>query len=313
MGEKKMKYVYGPIPSRRLGKSIGISPILKKTCNLSCVYCMLGLTDKMTDDYVLPYTAQAILSELKTLLNQDLNFDCVTIVGEGEPTLYLELAELIQGIKKLTEKPIALITNGTNFTKEKIYKAALEVDIILPSLDAYDENSFKKINRPHKNLNYQKIYESLVKFSHDYQGSLWLEIMILKDYNDSDEAIENFKRIISRIKYDKIYLNSPVRPPALKSVKPTSHERLMTIAKALGAISIDVLAAPEFYSIESDHYLAILSIIRRHPMNQFEINAFLDSRKADDKSEIYKQLAKNPDIEIINYKGFDTYRFKMGR
>ena len=158
-----MNYVYGPIPSRRLGKSVGISPIVKKTCNLSCVYCMLGLTDKMTDAFVLPFSVEEIIEELKELLNKVEDFDCVSIVGEGEPTLYRDLGKLIKEIKLITDKPIALITNGTNFTKESVYDAALEVDIVLPSLDAYDELSFKKINRPHKNLDYEKIIEALIK------------------------------------------------------------------------------------------------------------------------------------------------------
>ena len=234
-------------------------------------------------------------------------------MGEGEPTLYQDLGKLVKGIKTLTDKPIALITNGTNFTKESVYDAALEVDIVLPSLDAYDELSFKKINRPHKNLDYEKILAALIKFSNEYQGSLWVEIMILKDYNDSSKAVGGFKDILKRIKYDKIYLNSPVRPPAIKTVKPTSHERLEAIAKDLSAINIDILAEPKFYSIETDDYSAILKIIRRHPMNQFEINAFLDSRKTEHKEAIFDRLKKNSDLEVINYKTYDTYRFKLGR
>jgi wyosine [tRNA(Phe)-imidazoG37] synthetase (radical SAM superfamily) len=308
-----MNYVYGPIPSRRLGKSLGISTIVKKTCNLSCVYCMLGLTDKMTDAFVLPFSVEEIIEELKELLNKVEDFDCVSIVGEGEPTLYRDLGKLIKEIKLITDKPIALITNGTNFTKESVYDAALEADIVLPSLDAYDELSFKKINRPHKNLDYEKIIEALIKFSHEYQGSLWVEIMILKDYNDSSESVEGFKKNLKKMKYDKIYLNSPVRPPAIKTVKPTSHERLEAIAKELSAINIDILAEPKFHSAEADDYLAILSIIRRHPMNQFEINAFLDSRKTEDKEAVFNKLKKNSDLEVINYKTYDTYRFKLGR
>ena len=115
------------------------------------------------------------------------------------------------------------------------------------------------------------------------------------------------------MKYDKIYLNSPVRPPAIKTVKLTSHERLEAIAKELSAINIDILAEPKFYSAEADDYLAILSIIRRHPMNQFEINAFLDSRKTEDKEAVFNKLKKNSDLEVINYKTYDTYRFKLGR
>lgn len=308
-----MKYVYGPIPSRRLGKSLGISPISKKTCNLSCVYCQLGLTDKMTNNYTDEYPVEAILSEVKEVVDSKVPMDVITIVGEGEPTLYRYLNDLIDGINSFTEIPIAVITNGTRFTEVEVYKACLKADIVLPSIDAYDEASFKKINRPHRSLNYDLIVDSLIRFSHEYQGKLWLETMICEGYNDSSKAVEGLKTLLKRLKYEKYYLNSPVRPPAVKSVKPVSHEKMDEIAKILKGINIDMLADPNFFSNISDNYEAILSIIRRHPMNRFEIQSFLDSRKEKNSDYILSKLEKNTDIEVINYKTFDTFRFRMGR
>lgn len=307
-----MNYIYGPIPSRRLGKSLGISPISKKTCNLSCVYCQLGLTDKMTNDFTDEFKLKDILHELKTVLERLEDFDVVSIVGEGEPTLYKYLEELIDGIKDLTDKPVAVITNGTRFNNELVYKALLKADIVLPSIDAYDEKSFKLINRPHKNLKYQEIIHCIVKFSQEYQGKLWLETMVVEGMNDSLEAIEGFKELLNTIKYEKYYLNSPVRPPAVKSCKPTTHELMEKMAEELGGINIDSLADPKFFSNILDDYEAILSIIRRHPMNQFELKAFLTSRKNSDNDLIFKKLKEDSRIECINYKKYDTYRFKVG-
>lgn len=306
------KYIYGPIPSRRLGKSLGISPISKKTCNLSCVYCQLGLTDKMTNDFTDEFSVEAILNELKEVLNNNSDIDIISIVGEGEPTLYMHLGDLIDGIKKLTKLPVAVITNGTRLTVEMVYKALLNADIVLPSIDAYDELSFKKINRPHKSLKYQEMIDSLVKFSHEYKGKIWLETMVVEGINDSLEAIEGFKVLLSLIKYDKYYLNSPVRPPAVKSCKPTSHALMEQMAKELGGINIDSLADPKFYSDIKDDFEAILSIIRRHPMNQFELYAFLNSRNNSDIETIIRKLKEDIRIECINYKGYDTFRFKVG-
>jgi wyosine [tRNA(Phe)-imidazoG37] synthetase (radical SAM superfamily) len=307
-----MNYIYGPIPSRRLGKSLGISPISKKTCNLSCVYCQLGLTDKMTNDFTDEFKLEDILLELKTVLDAGEDVDVVSIVGDGEPTLYQHLEELIEGIKMITDEPVAVITNGTRFNNDKVYKALLKADIVLPSIDAYDEESFVKINRPHKSLEYQKVVDGLIKFSHDYQGKLWLETMVVEGINDSLEAVEGFKKLLGLIKYDKYYLNSPVRPPALKSCKPTTHEQMEKMAKKLGGINIDHLADPKFFSFIKDDYEAILSIIKRHPMNQFELKAFLDSRKNPDNEYIFKRLKEDIRIECINYKKYDTYRFKVG-
>lgn len=307
-----INYIYGPIPSRRLGRSLGVSPISKKTCNLSCIYCMLGLTDKMTNDFVDEYELNDILSELKSFIETNDNYDVISIVGEGEPTLYLYLDELIDEIKKLTDKPVAVITNGTRLTNPRVYQALLKADIVLPSIDAFDEKSFKAINRPHKKLNFHEIMAALIKFSHEYQGKLWLETMVVKGLNDSDDAMNEFKKILSMIKYDKYYLNSPVRPPAVKNCEVTSHERLEELAEDLGGINIDSLANPDFFSNIKDDYEAILSIIRRHPMNQYELKAFLDARKVFDVNRMLEQLKNDKRIECINYKGYDTFRFKVG-
>lgn len=305
-----MKYIYGPIPSRRLGKSLGVSPIKKKTCNLSCVYCQLGLTDNMTNSFTNDYKVNDILTEVKEVLQQNKKIDVITIVGEGEPTLYEDLDILIKNIKAETLIPVAVITNGTKFTDEKVFKALLNADLVLPSLDAYDESSFKRINRPHKELDYHASLASLIEFSRIYQGQLWLEIMICKGYNDSDEAIAGFTKLLKEIKHQRLYINSPVRPPAVKTVKPVDHLVSEKIARKLGGINIDVLADPEFYSNIKDDYQAILSIIRRHPMNQFEINCFLDSREVKNKEEIFIKLRNNELIEIIKYKSYDTFRIK---
>jgi wyosine [tRNA(Phe)-imidazoG37] synthetase (radical SAM superfamily) len=305
-----MKYIYGPIPSRRLGKSLGVSPIKKKTCNLSCVYCQLGLTDNMTNSFTNDYKVNDILTEVKEVLQQNKKIDVITIVGEGEPTLYEDLDILIKSIKAETDIPVAVITNGTKLNEEKVFRALLEADLVLPSLDAYDEMSFKRINRPHKELNYHESLASLIEFSKVFQGQLWLEIMICKGYNDSDEAIVGFTKLLKKIKHQRLYINSPVRPPAIKTVKPVDHLASEIIARKLGGINIDVLADPEFYSNIKDDYEAILSIIRRHPMNQFEINCFLDSREVKNKEEIFINLRNNELIEIIKYKSYDTFRMK---
>lgn len=305
-----MKYIYGPIPSRRLGKSLGISPIVKKTCNLSCVYCQLGLTDKMTNKETYDIGLDDIIKELADVLHQDIAIDVISIVGEGEPTLYRELGSLIEKIKSLTDIPVAVITNGTRLSNKETFNALLKADFVLPSLDAYDEESFKKINRPHKDITYADYLDALIDFSHTFPGELWLEIMICEGYNDSDEAVEKFLEILKTIKYSRLYINSPVRPPAIPSVKPLNHERLEFISKRLGGLNIDVLADPKFFSHQKDDYEAIISIISRHPMNKFEIESFLDSRQNRNKEAIFERLYADNNLEIINYKNFDTFRLR---
>ncbi|MGB0404924.1 MAG: radical SAM protein [Fusobacterium sp.] len=282
---EKMKFLFGPVPSRRLGRSLGISPIPKKTCNYSCIYCQLGRTNKMTNIRQEFFKIENILNEFKIYLKDSDKFDIITIVGEGEPTLYSQLGNLILELKKLTDKPIAVITNGALFSDENVFKELLNADFVLPSLDAYNEELSKKIDRPHGSISFEKEINGLINFSNTYKGNLWIEIMLIDGFNSDKNSITNFKKLLKKIKYDRLYLNTSVRPPAENFVKTVSKSFMEYASKELGGISIDMLSSGFFFSEIKDSIEAILSIIRRHPMNQFELESFLQSRKIKDISK----------------------------
>ncbi len=305
-----MKYIYGPVPSRRLGISLGVSPIPKKTCNYSCVYCQLGRTDKMTNTRKMFFNVKDIISEFESILKKEIYFDVITIVGEGEPTLYLGLGELILEIKKRTEKTIAVITNGALLYDPLVRKELGYADIVLPTLDAYDESSFKTINRPIGNLTFNQVLTGLQIFSKEYNGLLWLEMMFIKGVNDDLDSLNKYIDILKEIKYDKLYLNTPVRPPAERYIKQVDRAKMLQIVKMLNGISIDLLDSEGFYSNISNHYEAILSIIKRHPMNQYEISSFLKSRKCTNINEIISLLKTDSLVDVISYKGYNTFRLK---
>jgi wyosine [tRNA(Phe)-imidazoG37] synthetase (radical SAM superfamily) len=305
-----MDYIYGPVPSRRLGISLGVSPIPKKTCNYSCIYCQLGKTNHMTNKREMFYNVEDIITEFEIILQKDVLFDVVTIVGEGEPTLYTGLGELIEEIKHRTNKPVAVITNGALLYDQKVREELFLADIVLPTLDAYDEKSFKKINRPIKTISFTKILEGLIKFSREYKGKLWLEMMFIKGFNNDLSSILKYKELLAKINYDKLYLNTPVRPPAESFVQALTSSEMNEIENMLGGISIDLLDSEGFYSDITDHFQAILSIIKRHPMNQYEIRGFLNSRKCKNIDEIISQLTQDSRINVINYKGYYTFRLK---
>lgn len=306
----ELKYVYGPVPSRRLGESLGVSPIPKKTCNYSCIYCQLGRTNKLSNKRVEFFKVSEIIDELKIYLDHEAKFDVVTIVGEGEPTLYLKIGELICKIKELTSKPIAVITNGALLYDKTVQGELSEADIVLPSIDAYDENAFKIINRPYGKLSFMECYNGLVEFSNNYKGEIWLETMLIEGINDNRDSLLKFKALIEKVKYDRLYINTPVRPPAEGYVKAVSSESMDMAIEILGGISIEKLVSVGFCSKVKDDYEAILSIIRRHPMNQFEITSFLNSRECRDVSNILERLNQDSSINHISYKGFITYRLK---
>lgn len=305
-----MEYIYGPVPSRRLGNSLGISPIPKKTCNYSCIYCQLGRTDKMTNSRQMFFPIEDIIKEFDIFLKKDINFDVVTIVGEGEPTLYRGLGELIIEIKKRTIKPIAVITNGALLYNNDLRAELNEADIVLPTLDAYNQTSFVKINRPHKTISYEMVSKGLELFSKEYKGQLWIEIMLMKGINDDNDSLNKYKKILHGINYDRLYINTPIRPPAESEAIAIDNERMKVAVEILGGISIDLLESSSFYSEIEDDLEAIISIIKRHPMNQFEIEGFLQSRNGKDTENIIRNLRIDKRVEVINYKGYDTFRLK---
>ena len=306
----EFKYIYGPVPSRRLGLSLGVSIIPKKACNYSCIYCQLGRTDRMTNTRQLFYPVGDIIEELDKVLQNNISFDVVTIVGEGEPTLYLGLGELIEEIHKRTDKPVAVITNGALLYELQVQAELSNADIVLPSLDAYDELSFKKINRPYGSLKFSEVIRGLKDFSKKYRGQLWIEIMLMKGINDDDMSLNKYAETLKKIKYDKLYLNTLVRPPAESYVKVVEHEKMNHAAEILGGISIDLLESQGFHSEIKDDYEAVLSIIKRHPMNQFEIAAFLQSRGCSKIEVVFNKLKQDKKVVVINYRGYDIYRLK---
>ena len=304
------KYVFGPIPSRRLGRSLGISPLPKKTCNYSCIYCQLGRTDKMTNKRQEFYKTEDIIAEFKQYLKDSDKFDIVTVVGEGEPTLAANLGELVVALKALTDKPVAVITNGALLSDPQVREELCHADMVLPSLDAYNQEISKKIDRPYGTIRFEEEFEGLKKFTHMYEGELWLEIMLVDGINDDEQSIHEFKKLLKELKYDRLYLNPPVRPPAEADVNVVSEERMRYAVETLGGISIEMMSSGAFFSEIEDDYEAVKSIIGRHPMNQFEVRGFLESRDVKDPEAMMEQMKKDEAIHVIDYKGILTFRLK---
>jgi len=302
------KYVYGPVPSRRLGESLGISPIPFKTCDYSCVYCQLGRTTKLTVERKEYFPLEDIIDELKENVKL-FSFDTVTIVGEGEPTLYSRIGDLIASIKELTTKKCAVITNGSLLWNKDVRKELMKADIVLPSLDAWDEKSFKKINRPHGSLNFEKVVEGMITFRKEYKGEIWLEVMLVSGLNDSDENLLKIANWIEKIKPDRVYINVPVRPPTESWVKIPDMSRIRKAEKILKGVFMGKIPQGEFYSSLEDTLDAIMSIIRRHPMSYNEITSFSKER-GENVEEVLGRLRENPNVEVVKIGDKEFFRYK---
>jgi len=234
-----MKYIYGPVKSRRLGLSLGVSLTPYKVCSFDCIYCQLGRTTQKTalrKEYI---GVDDVLAEIKSWLSANpaeaKRLDYITFSGAGEPTLNVNIGKLINGIKRISSVPVAVLTNSSHLNDPEVRKAILGADLIVPSLDAATQDIFEKIDKPEKGIEIADVISGLVALRKEFRGKLWLEVMLLKGINDGPEQIAGLKKAISRIKADKIQLNSPVRKTLLQDVYGVDEGRLKEIAASLGA------------------------------------------------------------------------------
>jgi wyosine [tRNA(Phe)-imidazoG37] synthetase (radical SAM superfamily) len=270
---EEKKYLYGPVPSRRLGRSLGIDIVPFKVCTLDCVYCQLGGTTEKTlrrRDYV---PVEAVLAELKDKLAEGLEADFISISGSGEPTLNSRLGELIEGIKKITNIPVAILTNGTLLYKQDVRADCAKADVVLPSLDAGDEQIYQRINRPDAGLSIEKLISGLCAFRNEFPGRIWLEVFFIEGFNTDNEQIAKIKDAIDRIRPDKVQLNTAVRPTAEPGIKSIDAEKLQAIAEELGEkceVIADFSPAGQGRHIEGKAE-DLLSMLKRRPCSLSDI------------------------------------------
>ncbi len=207
-----VRHVFGPVPSRRLSRSLGIDPVPFKTCTFDCIYCQLGRTTQKTverKEYV-PY--EVVVKELRDYLSNAPPFDFVTFSGSGEPTLNKALGKMISAVRELTEAQIAVLTNGSLLFDERVAEDLSGADVVLPSLDAASEEIFRRVNRPHESISLQKLVEGLKKFRKRFKGEIWVEVMLLSGVNDGEEHLLALARLLREVNAEKVQLNTPVRP-----------------------------------------------------------------------------------------------------
>ncbi len=281
MGKKvtnQTKYLYGPVPSRRLGRSLGVDIVPAKVCTLDCVYCQIGRTAEKTIERKNYTDIEAVLAELKERLAGGLKADFITISGSGEPTLHSRLGELIDGIKKITNIPVAVITNGTLLYRPDVRADCAKADVVLPSLDAGDQRAFQRINRPHTDISIEKLISGLCAFRNEYAGQIWLEVFFVEGLNTDSEQIAKIKSAIGRICPDKVQLNTAVRPTAEPNIKSVNAEKLKSIAGLLGE-KCEVVA--DFMPRHHDVYFEskaedVLSMLKRRPCTLEDVSRGLD-------------------------------------
>lgn len=299
------KYIFGPVPSRRLGMSLGVDLVPNKLCSLDCVYCECGPTTKLTTDRkeYIPY--EKITKELAHYFIHNPDPDYITFSGAGEPTLNIRIGDVLKFIKsKKPTIPLAVLTNGTLLSRKEVRKEILEADIVLPSLDAAIESSFQKINRPHQSLRLNQYIKGLQIFRDEYKGKIWLEVFIIPGFSDSKEELIAFKDAFLRIQPDIIQLNSLDRPGTIEDIRAATRTELKRIIDFWEMDNVEIIATTmkrkKILSYRKDFESAILETLARRPctiedLSEIlgshinEVNKYLDVLEAEDKVEIKRQ------------------------
>jgi wyosine [tRNA(Phe)-imidazoG37] synthetase (radical SAM superfamily) len=272
---KRYQYLYGPVPSRRLGRSLGIDLVPHKICTYDCIYCQIGKTTDKTlvrKEYV---PVRDILEEVKRFLKEETSsIDYLSLSGSGEPTLHSQIRLVIEGIKAITSIPVAVITNGSLLYEEEVRQDLLLADIVLPSLDAVSSEVFMKINRPCPEFFIEKVIEGLIEFRKIYKGQIWLEILFCKGVNDSKEELLKMKKVVDCIQPDRIHLNTVVRPPSEKWVAPLNQKEIEKIRDFFGekAEIISEFDRHPSSVLERDIKEEILEILKRRPLSPSDLS-----------------------------------------
>ena len=321
-----MNFLFGPVNSRRLGRSLGIDLFREKICNLNCVYCEVGPT-------TVPVNRRGRYSPTREILAEITEFcadphrlaavDVLTVTAKGEPTLHLDLGVILRHIKSLTDKPVAVLTNGTTLADDEVREALQLADIVVPSLDAVRAESFSKVDRPARGLAVEAIINGLRDFSRAYRGRLWLEILLVRDINAADADIDALLPVLTTLRLDRIQLNTVVRPPADPGARPVAEARLAEIARRLQAalaVPVDLPSPVAGFGDERDAAplptadaepaalrQAIIQMVRRRPCTAADIDRVFHLGGAEKIEQLLASLVASGTLRILSHAGNRFY------
>lgn len=230
----KNDLVFGPVPSRRLGRSLGIDLIPHKHCSYDCVYCQLGRTTHLEVDRMSHVETDDILAELEDVLNASPPPDVITLAGSGEPCLQRDLGALVAALHRACAVPVAMITNGSLLSDPGLRDELMELDVILPSLDGATETAWRAVNRPHPSLCLDEVVKGMARFRRDFRGTMRLEILLVEGLNDGEANVRALADAIAYVGPDMVDLHTVDRPPGEGEARPLPVERLRWIARVLG-------------------------------------------------------------------------------
>jgi wyosine [tRNA(Phe)-imidazoG37] synthetase (radical SAM superfamily) len=297
--------LFGPVPSRRLGMSLGVDLVPMKTCTLNCIYCECGRTSHLTSKRKEYVSFEAVREELSHYLTHHPRPDYITFSGSGEPTLNLQIGEIIRFLKdQVPDVPVSVLTNSTLLSKKQVRSDIKNAAVVIPSLDAATEKIFNKINRPFPQFHIDKIIEGLIQFRKEYSGKIWLEVFIIPGMNDTLTELNALKQVIDKIKPNQVHLNTLDRPGPVSTIRSATREELEYVLNVFQMENAAIVADPSrhktLFAYRKDTADAILGTIARRPctvkdlseilgLPVKEVDTYLKSLETDEKIKAEKQ------------------------
>ncbi len=306
-----MKYIFGPVASRRLGMSLGLDILPAKTCSMDCVYCECGKTTRKTLKRKSLVKTEELMEELKTFLKHNINIDYITFSGSGEPTLNLEIGKMITEIKKMTSIPVCVLTNSMLLDDEQVRMDIKAADLVVPSLDAASDRMYRKIDRPPARIKVENIITALEEFRKTYSGQIWLEILFVDGFNTKEKEVLLLKEAVERIKPDRLQLNTVDRPPLYDWVKPASLETLTRIKNMIGYPATDIVTREQSKDIPISNAsefsnTAIIKLLKRRQSTLEDIMKTLSVPESEVK-KIMDSMEKENTVYRLGIDGKTFY------
>jgi wyosine [tRNA(Phe)-imidazoG37] synthetase (radical SAM superfamily) len=275
MVKEPFYHVYGPVPSRRLGRSLGVDLVPFKVCTYDCVYCQLGRTTRKTSTRREYVPVEAVVPELENALHQQRPPDYIGLAGSGEPTLNSGIGRLIRAIKRVSSVPVAVLTNGSLLWMKTVREALMAADLVIPSLDAGDRGAFQRINRPHEDIDFEGMVQGIVDFTAGFQGEVWLEVLLLANATGTVGQARKIAALAERIGPDRVQLGTVTRPPAEIDAGPLAMADLAALKPLFpGRVEIIDPRAPEAdagVAVSKIRAEAVLAMLCRRPCTTADV------------------------------------------
>lgn len=310
------QYVFGPVPSRRFGRSLGVNPLPRKTCNYSCIYCQLGRTSRLQKERKIFYPAEVVVEDVRKAVDRaDGAMDYITFMGDGEPTLAANLGEMAEGVRTFWDGKMALITNGSLFHDEAVRRAAELFDVVSPTISAGDEATYRLMHRPSRSLVLDKLVEGLRLLKDEHHGELWAEMMLVGGVNDSMASLLNIRRVLREIRPDRLYVAVPTRPPAEAWVFPPSKESLRRVFDIFPE-AIDMTGPEEgpFLRNEEEREAELVEVAKNHPLREDQALEMLAmSIGPEGARDSLARMVQDGKLAVVRFEGRTFYQVPLDK